>query len=165
MLQSFNTWRATQPDSVDSGLVFTANDHATRSCSVWWAGPESDFLRRMHVEARARSITLVVHRAKYSKADLDAAVDLISAARQRLQEVGFDLNGIAGPTPNFFGLVVFGTSLGKTDDESSLPPHVVATVHAELDTLLRNADAAVDSQDVKVEYGKAPTFLDQRPLP
>lgn len=43
-LMSFNTWRAMQPDAERSGLVLTANDHATRTCSAWWAGPETDFL-------------------------------------------------------------------------------------------------------------------------
>jgi hypothetical protein len=151
MLASFNTWRATQADAEDSGLVIAVNDHATRTCSVWWAGPETEFLRRMRAEARARYITLVVHRAKYSRVELDAAVHLIWAAGQRLERVGFDLSSIAGPTPRFFGLVVHGTSL-EEDDDGNLPPDVVAAVRVEVDALLK--DAAVALQDVKIEYGK-----------
>lgn len=152
VLLSFNTWRATQPDAADSGLVLAANDHATRSCSLWWAGLETDYLRRIQAEARSRGITLVVHPAKYSKAELDAAVHLILAARRRLADLGFDLNGIGGPTPTFFGLVVRGSSLAQ-DDGERLPPHVLAAVRAELDALLRGA--AVDPQDVRIELGTA----------
>jgi len=50
-LMAFNNWRAVQPDVERSGLVFAANDHAAKSCSVWWAGPGTEFLDRMRTEA------------------------------------------------------------------------------------------------------------------
>jgi hypothetical protein len=150
-LMEFATWLAMQPDAENSGLVTHAGDHATKTCSIWWAGPETDFLRRMRAEARSRGITLVVHPAKYFRAELTATIHLIWAARARFERVGFDLNRIAGPNSKFFGLVVNGTTIGA-DDEGSLPPDVVAAVREELDVLLK--DAPVASQDVKIEYGR-----------
>ena len=102
-LMAFNNWRAVQPDAERSGLVFAANDHAAKSCSVWWAGPETDFLDRMRTEAQARGITLLMNRATYSRQELRRAVDLITCGRERLEQLGFDLQAIAGPTPEFFG--------------------------------------------------------------
>src|SRR5882757_1417237 len=52
-LMGFAKWREEQPDAAGSGLVMAANDDASRSCTVWWAGPETDFLDRMRAEARA----------------------------------------------------------------------------------------------------------------
>jgi hypothetical protein len=43
-LMAFNNWRAVRPDVERSGLVFAANDHAAKSCSVWWAGAGTEFL-------------------------------------------------------------------------------------------------------------------------
>jgi hypothetical protein len=148
---SFNTWRAVQPDAERSGLVLTANDHATRSCSVWWAGPETDFLDRMRAEARARGITLLVNRATYSMQELQRAVDLIGAGRERLGQLGFDLQGIAGPTPEFFGLTVQGAVLGDEKAEQ-LPPDLVASVWGELADVLQDSEVRPD--DVRVEYGR-----------
>ena len=68
-LMTFNNWRAVQPDAERSGLVL-ANDHPAKSRSVWWAGPEADFLDRMRAEVRARGITLLLNRATYSGQEL-----------------------------------------------------------------------------------------------
>jgi hypothetical protein len=51
-LMGLNNWRAVQPDVERSSLIFAANDHAAKSCSVWWAGPGTEFLDRMRAEAR-----------------------------------------------------------------------------------------------------------------
>jgi hypothetical protein len=150
-LTSFNTWRAVQPDAERSGLVLTANDHATRTRSAWWAGPETDFLDRMRAEARARGITLIVNRAPYSMQVLERAVDLIFGASERLGQLGFDFQGIAGPTPDFLGLTVRGAVLGDEKAEQ-LPPDLVASVHGELARLLD--DSQVSPDDVRVEYGR-----------
>lgn len=137
---SFNTWRAVQPHAERSGLVLTANDHATRSCSVWWAGPETDFLDRMRAEARARGITVLVNRAPYSMQALQRAVDLIFGAGERLGPLAFDLQGIAGPTPDSLGLTVQGAVLGDEKAEQ-LPPALVASVRGELAGLLQDSEA------------------------
>jgi hypothetical protein len=71
-------------------------------------------------EARARGITLLVNRAPYSIQELRQAVDLISGGRERLRQLGFDLQAIAGPTPEFFGLTVMGALLG--DEEAKQLP-------------------------------------------
>jgi hypothetical protein len=159
-LMAFNTWRAVQPDAERSGLVMAANDHATKSCSVWWAGPETDFLDRMRAEARARGITLLVNRATYSRQELQRAVDLIAGGGERLRQLGFDLRGIAWPTPEFFGLTVIGAVLGDEKaaqlspdlKAAQLSPDLVASVRGELAGLLQ--DSQVRPYDVRVEYGR-----------
>jgi hypothetical protein len=155
-LMAFNNWRAVQPDADRSGLVFAANDHAAKSCSVWWAGPETDFLDRMRAEARARGITLFLNRAPYSRQELRRAVDLIFGGSERLRQLGFDLQAIAGPTPEFFGLTVRGAVL---DDEQAaqLPPDLVASVRGEVAGMLQDSQVRLD--DVRIEYGRvAPLF-------
>lgn len=66
-LAAFNNWRAEQADAERTGLVFAASDHAAKTCSVWWAGPETDFLDRMRTQARARGITLLVNRRSITR--------------------------------------------------------------------------------------------------
>jgi hypothetical protein len=150
-LMAFNNWRAVQPDAERSGLVFAANDHAAKSCSVWWAGPETDFLDRMRTEARARGITLLLNRATYSRQEIRQAVDLIWGGSGRLGQQGFDLQAIAGPTPEFFGLTVMGAVLGDENAEQ-LPPDLVASVRGELAGLLQDSQVRLD--DVRIKYGR-----------
>ncbi len=150
-LMAFNNWRAVQPDAERSGLVFAANDHAAKSCSVWWAGPGTEFLDRMRAEARARGITLLVNRAPYSRQELQQAVALIWGGRERLGQLGFGLQMIAGPTPTFFGLTVAGFVLGD-EEAKQLPPALVASVRGELAGLLRDCQVHLD--DVRIEYGR-----------
>jgi hypothetical protein len=150
-LMAFNNWRAEQPGAEESGLVFAANDHAAKSCSVWWAGPETDFLDRMRAEARGRGITLLVNRAPYSRQELRRAVDLIFSGQERLRQRGFDLQAIAGPAPEFFGLTVRGAVLGDEKAEQ-LPPALIASVRGELGSLLQNSQVRLD--DVRIEYGR-----------
>jgi hypothetical protein len=151
VLMAFNTWRAVQPEAARSGLVLTANDHATRSCSVWWAAPETDFLDWIRAEARSRGIRLLVNRAPYSMPELRRTVDLIFGGRERFGQLGFDLQGITGPTPEFLGLTVEGGVVGDEKAEQ-LPPDLVASVRRELAGLLQ--DSQVRPDDVKIEYGR-----------
>jgi hypothetical protein len=150
-LMAFNNWRAEQPDAERSGVVFAANDHAAKSCSVWWAGPETDFLDRMRAEARARGITLLVNRAPYSLPELRQAMDLVFGGGERLRRLGFDLQAIAGPTPEFFGLTVRGAVVGDAEAKQ-LPPALVASVRGELAGLLQVSPVRLD--DVRIEYGR-----------
>jgi hypothetical protein len=150
-LMAFNNWRAEQPDMERSGLVFAANDHAAKSCSVWWAGPETDFLDRMRAEAWARGITLLVNRAKYFRQELGQAVALIWGAQERLGQPGFGLQAIAGPTRAFFGLTIVGFVLGDEEAEQ-LPQALVASVRGELSGLLQDSQVRLD--DVRIEYGR-----------
>jgi hypothetical protein len=150
-LMAFNNWRAEQPGAERSGLVFAANDHAAKSCSVWWAGPETCFLDRMRAEARARGITLLVNRAKYSRQELGQAVALIWGARERLGQLGFGLQAIAGPTSAFSGLTVVGFVLGE-EKATQLSPALVASVRDELADLLQDSQVRLD--DVRIEYGR-----------
>ncbi len=112
---------------------------------------ETEFLDRMRAEARARGITLLVNRAPYSMQALQRAVDLIFGARERLGQLGFDLQGIAGPTPDFLGLTVQGAVLGDEKAEQ-LPPDLVASVRGELAGLLHDSEVRPD--DVTIEYGR-----------
>jgi hypothetical protein len=155
-LMAFNTWRAVQPDADRSGVVFAANDHAAKSCSVWWAGPETGFFDRMRAEARTRGITLLVIRAPYSRQQLRRATDLIFGGSERLRQLGFDLQAIAGPTPEFFGLTVRGAVLGDETAEQ-LPAHLVASVRGELGALLQDCQVRLD--DVRIEYGKIASLI------
>ena len=150
-LMAFNNWRAVQPDVERSGLIFAANDHAAKSCSVWWAGPGTEFLDRMRAEARARGITLLVNRAPYSRQELQRAVALIWGRWEQLGQLGFGLQMIAGPTPTFFGLTVAGFVL-RDEEAKQLPPAVAASVRDELAGLLR--DCQVRLNDVRIEYGR-----------
>jgi hypothetical protein len=150
-LAAFNNWRAEQPDAERSGLVFAANDHAAKSCSVWWAGPETDFLDRMRAEARARGITLLVNRAPYSRQEIRGAADLIFSGRELLWQLGFDLQAVAGPTPEFLGLTVQGAVPGN-EEARQLPPALVASVRDEIGALLQDCPVRLD--DVRVKYGK-----------
>ena len=150
-LMAFNNWRAVQPDAERSGLVFAANGHAAKSCSVWWAGAGTEFLDRMRAEARARGITLLVNRAPYSRQELQQAVALIWGGRERLGQLGFGLQKIAGPTPMFFGLTVAGFVLGD-EEAKQLPPALVASVRGGLAGLLRDCQVRLD--DVRIEYGR-----------
>jgi hypothetical protein len=154
-LMAFNTWRAVQPDAERSGLVFAANDHAAKSCSVWWAGPETDFLDRMRAEARAHGITLLLNRATYSRQELQRAADLLFGGTERLRQLGFDLQALAGLTPEFFGLTVKGALLGDEEAEQ-LPPDLIASVWRELAGLLQDSHARLD--DVRIEYGRIVLF-------
>jgi hypothetical protein len=149
-LMAFNNWRAEQPDAERSGLVFAANDHAAKTCSVWWAGPETDFLQRMRAEARARGITLLVNRAKYSRQELRQAVALIWGAKERLGQLGFGLQAVAGPTPAFSGLTVRGFAFDEK--AAQLPQALVPSVRDELAGLLQDSQVRLD--DVKIEYGR-----------
>jgi hypothetical protein len=92
-----------------------------------------------------------VNRAPYSMQVLGRAVDLIFGASERLGQLGFDSQGIAGPTPDFLGLTVRGAVLGDEKAEQ-LPPDLVASVHGELARLLD--DSQVSPDDVRVEYGR-----------
>ena len=148
---AFNNWRAVQPDVERSGLVFAANDHGAKSCSVWWAGAATEFLDRMRAEAWARGITLLVNRAPYSRQELDRAVALIWGGRERLGQLGFGLQLIAGPTRAFFGLTVAGFVLGDAEAKR-LPSALVASVRGELAGLLRDCQVRLD--DVRIEYGR-----------
>jgi hypothetical protein len=150
-LMAFNNWRAEQPDAEGSGLVFAANDNAAKSCSVWWAGPETDFLHRMRAEAWARGITLLVNRAKYSRQELRQAVALIWGAQERLGRLGFGLQAVAGPTRAFFGLTVVGFAL-EDEEAEQLPQALVASVRGELADLLQASQVRLD--DVRIEYGR-----------
>jgi hypothetical protein len=150
-LMAFNNWRAVQPDVERSGLVFTANNHAAKSCSVWWAGAGTKFLDRMRAEARAHGITLLVNGAPYSRHELQEAVALIWGGQERLGQLGFGLQKIAGPTPTFFGLTVAGFVLGD-EEAKQLPPALVASVRGELADLL--GDCRVRLDDVRIEYGR-----------
>jgi hypothetical protein len=147
-LIAFNAWRAEQPDANDPGLVFMANDHTTKSCSVWWSGPETDFLHRMQAEARARGIRLIVHQAIYSRSEINRAVKLIYDRRLRFRAVGFDLRAAAGPTPDFRSITVTGVPLGDTNAKQ-LAPELVASVRDMSVVLLRNS--VIDPNDIKVE--------------
>jgi hypothetical protein len=149
-LMAFSRWRAMQPDAERSGLVFAANDHVAKSCSVWWAGPKTDLLDRMRAEARARGITLLVNRAPYSRQELQRARDRIWGARERLRQLGFDLQMLMGPRPDFFGLTVMGAVCGDEKAEQ-LPPDLVASVRRELANLLQDSQVRLD--DVRIEYG------------
>ena len=150
-LMAFNTWRAVQPDADRSGVVFAANDHAAKSCSVWWAGPETGFFDRMRAEARTRGITLLVIRAPYSRQQLRRATDLIFGGSERLRQLGFDLQAVAGPTPEFLGLTVRGAVPGN-EEARQLPPTLVASVRDKIAALLQDCPVRLD--DVRVEYGK-----------
>jgi len=150
-LMAFNNWRAVQPDAEQSGLVFAANDHTAKSCSVWWAGPETDFLGRMRIEAHTRGITLLVNRAPYSRQQFRRGIDLITGGRERLRQLGFDLQAIAGPTKEFLGITVRGAVLGD-EEAGQLPPELVASVRVELADLLQ--DSQVSPEDVRIEYGR-----------
>jgi hypothetical protein len=150
-LMAFNNWRAEQPDAERSGLVFAANDHAAKTCSVWWAGPETDFLGRMRAEAQARGITLLVNRAPYSRQELGQAVALIWGAQERLGQLGFGLQGVRGPTRAFSGLTVFGFALDN-EKAAQLPQTLVASVQDELAGLLQDSQVRLD--DVRIEYGR-----------
>ena len=154
-LMAFSTWRAEQPEVERAAVVLSANDHTSKSCSVWWAGPETEFLDRLRAEARARGITLLVNSARYSKPELRHAVALIFAGRDRLAKLGFGLEGVGGPMPDFFGLTVKGVVL---DDEEAqqLPPGLVASVRDTLVDLLH--DAEVQPVDVRIEYGRTVMF-------
>jgi hypothetical protein len=149
-LMAFNRWRAVQPDAEQSGLVITADDHAAKTCSVWWAGPETDFLDRMRAEARARGITLLLNHAPYSGQELQQAVDLIFGGTERLGQLGFALQSIWGPRPEFLGLTVKGAVL-RDEETEQLPPDLVASVRGELAGLLQ--DSHVRPDDVRIEYG------------
>jgi hypothetical protein len=150
-LMEFNTWRAVQPDAEQSGLVVAANDHAAKTCSVWWAGPETDFLDRMRAEARARGITLIVNCAKRSRQEFRQAVGLIFGDRERLRQLGFDLQAVGGPTPRFFGLTIKGAVL-EDEQAEQLPPDLVASVRGELAGLLQDSELSLD--DARIEYGR-----------
>jgi hypothetical protein len=150
-LMSFNTWRAVQPDAERSGLVLTANDHVTRACSVWWAGPETDFLDRMRAEARSRGIRLVVHPAPYSRQTVEEAAHLIFGASEQLARLGFDLQAVSGPKPDFLGLTVVGAVFGDEQTEQ-LPTDLVTSVHGAIAGLLQHSPVRAD--DVRVEYGR-----------
>jgi hypothetical protein len=118
---------------------------------VWWAGPETGFFDRMRAEARARGITLLVIRASYSRQQLRRAIDLIFGGSERLRQLGFDLQAIAGPTPEFFGLTVRGAVLGDETAEQLAAP-LVASVRGGLEALLQDSQVRLD--DVRIEYGK-----------
>jgi hypothetical protein len=127
---------------------------------VWWAGPETDFLDRMRAEARACGITLLVNRAPYSRQQLRRAIDLIADGSERLRQLGFDLQAIAGPTPGFFGLTVRGAVLGE-EEADQLPPALVASVRSELAGLVQ--DSQVRLGDIRIEYGRIYPALSTSP--
>lgn len=154
-LMDFATWRAEQPDSEDSGLVLAANDHASKSCSVWWAGPETGFLRRMQAEAHARGIKLIVRHAKYSKPEIKRAADLIFEGRATLERAGFELAAVAGPGPEFHGLTVVGAPL-RDENAQQLTPALVAAARDAVAVLL--GETAIPATDVQIEYGRTHLF-------
>ena len=103
----------------------------------------------MRTEARARGITLIVNRAKYSRQELGQAVALIWGARERLGQLGFGLQAIAGPTRAFFGLTVVGFVLGD-EKAVQLSQALVAPVRDDLADLLQDSQVRLD--DVRIEY-------------
>jgi hypothetical protein len=150
-LMAFNTWRVVQQDSEASGVVIAANDYASKSCSVWWAGPKTEFLERMQAEARRNGITLIVNEAPYSLSQIQRAAEVIHDDEDRLEQSGFDLQGVSGPTSHFFGLTVIGAPVGDEHAEQ-LAPDIVARVRDALADLLDDSGIRLD--DVKVEYGR-----------
>jgi hypothetical protein len=151
-LVAFDSWREDQPDANDPGLVFTANDHASKSCAVWWSGPEADFLHRMQAEAQARGIRLIMHQAIYSRSEIERAVKLIFDRKLGFRAVGFDLRAVAGPTPDFRSITVIGVPLGDAN-AIHLAPGLVASVRDMLAVLLRSS--VIDPHDIKVECANA----------
>jgi hypothetical protein len=95
---------------------------------VWWAGPDTDFLDRMRDEAGARGIKLIVHPAPYSRQAVEEAAHLIFGGKERLARLGFDLQGISGPKPDFLGLTVEGVVQG--DDKAEQLPAELGHVGA-----------------------------------
>jgi hypothetical protein len=79
----------------------------------------------MRAGARARGITLLVNRAPYCRRELQQAVALIWGGRERLGELGFGLQVMAGPTPGFSGLTVASFALGD-EEARQLPRALVA---------------------------------------
>jgi hypothetical protein len=151
-LIAFDTWRAQQPDANDPGLVFAAMDQASKSFSVWWAGPETDFLHRMQAEARTRGIALIVHQAFYTRSEIERAVTLIFEHKLRFRAVGFDLRGAAGPTPDFRSMTVIGVPLSD-ENAKQLAPDLVAAIREVVAALLRNT--VIDPNDIKIESSRS----------
>jgi hypothetical protein len=147
-LIAFESWRDQQPDANDPALVFMAIDDASKTCSVWWAGPETSFLHRMRAEARARGVRLIVHQAIYARSEIQRAVKLIFESRQRLRGVSFDLRAVSGPTPDFRTITVIGVPVGDSSVER-LASELVKSVRDVLTVVLR--DAVVDPDDVAIE--------------
>jgi hypothetical protein len=69
----------------------------------------------MRAAARARGITLLVNRAPHSRQELQQAVALIEGGRERLWQLGFGLQVIAGLAPTFCGLTIVGFVFGDED--------------------------------------------------
>ena len=106
-----------------------------------------------HVLAAVRDLTRL---ELDSRQQLRPATDLIFGGSERLRQLGFDLQAIAGPTPEFFGLTVRGAVLGDETAEQ-LPAHLVASVRGELGALLQDCQVRLD--DVRIEYGKIASLI------
>jgi hypothetical protein len=145
---AFDPYRGWWPDPDGIGLVFAANDPAAKSCTVWWSGPETDFLRRTRAEARDRGVRLIEHEAIYSRFEINRAVKLIYERRLRFRAVGFDLRAASGPTPDFRSITLIGVALAD-QDATKLAPELVASVRDMVAGLLR--DSVIDPDDVKIE--------------
>jgi hypothetical protein len=152
-LLDFNTWRAGRPELVDSGLVTSWNDHATRTCGLLWAGPETPALDLVRAEAHRRGITLVVRPTKYAQRDLVAAMTAIWAARQALAEIGFDLQSTSGTDLERAGVTVGGTDLREPDAELTAPldERLIASVRSAV-AALDGVEGGIAGQDIHVEH-------------
>lgn len=151
VLRAFNDWRSAQPEADRGGLLLLVNDHATKSCMVWWAGPETAFLAMMRAEAHSLGVRLEIHQARWDQREMQRAIDLISAERERLRDqFGFELCGIGHPRPAFIGLTLRGIALGDARSEE-LAPELIDAVRDEIAELLR--DTPIGRDEVRIEYG------------
>jgi hypothetical protein len=149
---AFDPYQGWWPDADGIGLVFAANDPAAKSCTVWWSGPETDFLHRMRAEARARGVRLIERQAVYSRFEINRAVKLIYERRLRFRAVGFDLRAASGPTPDFRSITVIGVALADPN-ATKLAPEMIASVRGMVAGLLR--DSVIDPDDVKIECSRS----------
>lgn len=151
VLRAFSDWHSAQPEADRAGLLLLVNDHATRSCMVWWAGPKTAFLARMRAAAHSLGVRLEIHQARWDQREMQRAMDLIAAERERLRdEFGFELWGIGHPRPAFIGLTLRGVAVGDTRSEE-LPSELIDAVCAEIAELLR--DNPIGRDEVRIEYG------------
>ena len=109
LLMAFKGWLIAQPGIYAAGFVESADDLATRSTTLLWAGAASAAQAAVVEHARQMGITATIRPVKYDRAQLEAGVRRLFAHANDPRWGSFVISGIAATDLDHDGLTVHGS--------------------------------------------------------
>jgi len=109
VLMGFKGWLITQPGIYQAGFVESADDLATESTTLLWAGTAPAMQAAVVDHAAQLGITATIRPVKYTRAQLEAGVRTLFANSNDPRWGSFVINGIAATDPTHDGLTIHGS--------------------------------------------------------